>query len=57
MKNYHNEEVEFVAGNTVTHVTDEGGQMTATVLSVEGELLKLQFADGDEGEELATSCF
>jgi hypothetical protein len=57
MKNYHNEEVQFSSGNTVTHVTDEGAMVAATVLSVDGETLKLAFADGDEGEELATSCF
>lgn len=57
MKNYHNEEVQFSAGNTVMHVTDDGAVVAATVVSIDGETLKLSFADGDEGEEIAASCF
>jgi hypothetical protein len=56
--NYHNEEVTFTLGQTVTHVTDEGEMISATITGFsDGRLLDLDFEDGDQGTELPDTCF
>jgi hypothetical protein len=56
--NYHNETVAFAVGQTITHVTDEGVMVKGTVKAlVAPGALEIDFADGEEGTELATSCF
>lgn len=57
MKNYHNEEVQFAKGDKVQHVDDEGNFHIAHVVAVDGDCLVLAFEDGDEGMELARTCF
>ena len=55
--NYHNEEVTFAIGQTVTDVADEGAAFAATIIAMEGDQITLRFEDGDEGIEIAASCF
>jgi hypothetical protein len=56
--NYHNETATFSLGQTVTHVTDEGALVKGTVKAlVAPDALEIDFADGEEGTELTTSCF
>lgn len=57
MKNYHNEQVAFTIGQNVTHVTDDGSMVQAIVKSVGDGILDLTFDDGEEGSELASTCF
>ena len=54
---YHGESVEFAIRQPVTHVTDEGEMVRGTVKAVEGDTLFIAFEDGEEGWELAQTCF
>lgn len=55
--NYHNESVTFAIGQTVTHVTDDGAMIAATITGFSDDLIDLDFADGDQGSELPATCF
>lgn len=55
--NYHNEEVTFAIGQNVTHVTDEGEMISATITGLSDGLLNLDFEDGGQGRELPDTCF
>lgn len=55
--NYHNENAEFKNGQTVTHVTDDGEMVKAKITATNGDLLHLEFEDGADGWEKATTCF
>jgi hypothetical protein len=55
--NYHNEEVTFTTGQTVTHVTDDGTMIAATIAGFSDGLIGLSFSDGDTGSELPFACF
>ena len=57
-QNYHNEDSLFYIGQSVTHVTDEGAMLEATISSISDGLLELTFDDdGEEGSELPYTCF
>lgn len=59
--NYHNETATFTVGQTVTHVTDDGGMVKGTVKAlVAPDALEINFEDGEEGEEgteKTNTCF
>ena len=62
--NYHNEEVTFTTGQTVTFVSDEGAMIAATITGISQGLLDLIFSDEDwvfhgldTGSELPSTCF
>jgi len=55
--NYHNEEVTFHIGQTVTFIADDGGMIAATVVGISDGLLDLSFPDGDAGCETPATCF
>jgi hypothetical protein len=55
--NYHNEEVTFTTGQTVTFVSDDGAMIAATIAGISEGLLDLVFSDGDTGSELPFACF
>jgi hypothetical protein len=55
--NYHNEEVTFTTGQTVTFVSDDGTMIAATIAGFSEGLLDLVFSDGDTGSELPSACF
>ena len=57
MKNYHGEEEKIVAGEYVSHVTDEGQIVRAYVDRVDGDLLELAFSDSEFGCELISTCY
>jgi hypothetical protein len=47
----------FDAGMSVTHVTDDGVSCLGRITATHGDMLHIQFRDGDEGWEKTTSCF
>jgi hypothetical protein len=55
--NYHNEEVTFTTGQTVTYVTDDGTMIAATIAGFSEGFIDLSFSDGDTGSELPSACF
>ena len=56
--NYYNESATFAVGQTITHVADEGAMVKGTIKSlVAPDALEIDFDDGEEGTELASSCF
>jgi hypothetical protein len=55
--NYHNEESAFTTGQTVTHVTDDGTMIAATITGISEGFIDLSFSDGDTGSELPSTCF
>ncbi len=55
--NYHNESVTFAIGQPVTHVTDDGAMIAATITGISDGLLELAFEDGDQGSENPSTCF
>lgn len=56
--NYHSETVTFAVGQTVTHVTDEGAMVKGTIKAlVSPDALDIDFEDGLEGTENASTCF
>lgn len=59
--NYHGETANFLVGQSVTHVTDEGQLCRATITYIKPGsrkvLLELDFEDGDEGSETTDTCY
>ena len=55
--NYHNESATFNIGQTVTHVTDNGAMIEATIFGFSDGLIDLAFADGERGIERPETCF
>jgi len=55
--NYHNEYATFTIGGSVTHVTDDGSMISATITGFSDELIELAFADGGQGSEHPSTCF